>query len=173
MSFAHQPARRLARRAGLFLGLALVALGLHAQSANVPSVSRLVKLFMEREIAMQERSRAGDSVGLAAYLAEDFELRAATQPGRPIPRDAYVAQVVKQKPAESAPTEMAVHDMGPLAIASFRVPAASGDGSLFVVDVWRRMGNDWKLGIRYAAASAPGMVIPGTGSEAGDLPKRY
>ena len=176
MFFASPPARRIARRAGLFSGLALVvfAASVCAQPANVPSVSRLVKLFMEREIALQERSRAGDSAGLSAFLADDFELRAATRPGRPIPRDVYIAQVANQKPAEAAPTEMAVHDMGgALAIASFRVPAASGDGSLFVVDVWRRIGNDWKLAIRYAAASSSSVTIPGTGADTGDLPKRY
>jgi hypothetical protein len=175
MRLAIQPARRLARRAGLFLGTGFLMASTIAlaQSANVPTVSRLVKLFMEREIALQDAMRSGGAPGIGASLADDFELRAATQPARPIPRDAFIAQVVKQKPQEAAPVEMAVHDVGSAAIASFRVPAASGDGSLFVVDVWRRTGNDWKLAIRYASASAPGITVPGTGGDAGDLPKRY
>ena len=167
-------ARRMVRRAVLLLASLLVFAGFaQAQPAHVPTVTRLVKLFSEREIALQERMHSGDAQGLAGFLADDFELRAATQPGRPIPRDAFIAQAAKQKPQEGAPVEMAVHDVGSAAIASFRVPTASGDGSLFVVDVWRRVGNDWKLAIRYASASAPGLTIPGTGGDAGDLPKRY
>lgn len=169
-------ARRRTRRAVLLGAWALCAAAgpLHAQPARVPTVTRLVQLFMEREIALQERARAGDAAALGAMLTDDFELRAGSQPARPVPRAAYVADIVRQKPAQAAPTEMAVHDLGTTAIASFRIPLDSADAGLFVVDVWRQSGAEWKLAIRYAApATAPGVAVPGSGGDTGDLPKRY
>jgi len=67
---------------------------------------------------------------------------------------------------------MGVHDLGNAVIVSFRQPGAATGAPVFVVDVWRREGNDWKLAIRYAASSATD-AVPGVPAQDADLPKRY
>ena len=68
---------------------------------------------------------------------------------------------------------MAVHDLGGFAVVSF-IQGNDVTRAVFVVDVWRHAGADWKLAIRYAAAAAPSDVpIPGEGSKPKVIPKRY
>ena len=68
--------------------------------------------------------------------------------------------------------EMAVHDLNGAAIVSF--VQGRGQTAIFVVDVWRMAGADWKLAIRYAApAENAAVVIPGVGAEPAVIPKKY
>ena len=67
---------------------------------------------------------------------------------------------------------MAVHDFGSIAIASFTQDAARGQ--VFVVDVWRGQGIDWKLAVRYASpAGSPAFAIPGGSASEPEIPKKY
>jgi hypothetical protein len=67
---------------------------------------------------------------------------------------------------------MAVHDYAAVAIASFTQDGPAG--TLFVVDVWRQQGSDWKLAVRYSSpAGAPAFPIPGVGAAEPEIPKKY
>jgi small subunit ribosomal protein S2 len=47
-------------------------------------------------------------------------------------------------------------------------------GALFIVDVWRRSGTEWRLAIRYASpVGSRDMAIPGVGPAEPEIPKKY
>lgn len=143
------------------------------QPGNVPTVTRLVKVFSELERGLVEKIHAKDASALDALLDPAFEMRIGSAPGAPVPRAAWIRDARKSAAAPRI-EQMAVHDFGEVAVVSFReVFAASGSKGRghdrFVVDCWRRDGDAWKLVVRYLSdASASG--VAGVG---GTLDKRY
>jgi hypothetical protein len=164
---------------GLFWLAALPAVSTPAIAADEPAtgrvgtVTRLVKIFLDREEALSAAMRAGDAASLERTLTDDFELRAGARAASPIPRADFLKDVVRSRPASEAPGRMAVHDLGNVAIVSF-VQGDDAKRAIFVVDVWRQSGPDWKLAIRYAApAGTQDFLIPGAGAPSTDIPKKY
>jgi uncharacterized protein DUF4440 len=161
-----------------WLAISLLALpiadasGQTTATGRVPTVSRLVMQFTEREIQLAEHLRARNAGSAGNLLTDDFELRASNQPGRPVPRADWLAQSMQSASSESRVTQMAVHDLGETAVVSFLQGADTTPG-LFVVDVWRRVGSDWKLSVRYAAPTAGNVPIPGFPPAEPNLPKKY
>ena len=168
--------RRMA--AVLTTGAALVVASAPALSADtatgrVPTVTRLVKLFLEREDALSAAIRAGDAASLESALADDFELRTGARAAKPVPRAEIIADAAKNHPVSGAASRMAVHDLGSVAIVSF-VQGDDATRAVFVVDIWRQTAADWKLAIRYASpAGSPEFAIPGAGSPPTEIPKKY
>jgi len=144
-----------------------------APPGRIPTVTRLVKLFLDREEMLSAAMRAGDMASLERTLTDDFELRAGARAATPIARADFLRDVACNLPASGAANQMAVHDLGSIAIVSFM----QGDDvkrAIFVVDVWRQSGTDWKLAIRYAGpAGAPDFPIPGAGALPSEIPKKY
>src|SRR6185295_14871847 len=104
--------------------------------------------------------RAGDAAGVERLLAPDFELRASARAGRPVPRADFVQALVRARDPGGEITEMAAHDLGATVLVSYR--QANRSGTLFIVDVWRMVDEDWKLAIRYAGPAGTGRVaVPG------------
>ena len=143
------------------------------QASNVPTVTRLVKMFSDIERGLVDKMHAKDASALDALLDPSFEMRIGSAPGAPVPRDAWIRDARKSAAAPRI-EQMAVHDFGDVAIVSFReVFATSGakhrGHDRFVVDCWRRDGDAWKLVVRYLSdASATG--VGGTGAT---IVKRY
>ncbi len=172
-------ARRTAARlqaavASVFLLATIAAAtGADAQTTRIPTVTRLVALYHDRESAFGNAIRAGDKPEIERTLADDFELRVGARPAQPIPRDGFVQSVLRTRDAGGEISGMAVHDLGDTAIASFT--QGGGIGAIFVVDVWRKQGSDWKLAIRYAnRAGGPQGKIPGADASPPDtIPKKY
>jgi hypothetical protein len=112
-------------------------------------------------------------------LTDDFELRIGSAPGIPVPRADWVRAAIAKPDPPSQPAQIAVHEFGEIAIASFlqaRPQAAQkkADGDTFIVDVWKRSGESWKLATRYAApAGGPDFAILGAGAPQPVIPKRY
>src|SRR6266571_4257361 len=107
-------------------------------------------------------------------VRDDFELRTSAGPGRPVPRAEWIRQSLAAPGPASSPSQMAVHDLGDTAVVSFLDRAAANRAQIFVVDVWRRDGAEWKLAIRYAAPGGTTTVtIPGVPPESSEIPKRY
>jgi hypothetical protein len=155
------------------LAAAAAAIAADAVPGRVPTVTRLVKVYADRETALAQAIRAGDKAAIERALADDFELRVGARAAQPIPRDDFVQSLVRTRDAGGEISAMAVHDLGAAAIASF----TQGDGAnaIFVVDVWRKYGDDWKLAIRYAnPAGATRAPIPGADAPPPDtIPKKY
>jgi len=144
-----------------------------ALPGRIPTVTRLVKLFLDREEVLSAAMRAGDMAPLERTLTDDFELRAGARAATPIARADFLSDVVRNRPASGAASQMAVHDLGSIAIVSF-VQGDDVKRAIFVVDVWRQSGTDWKLAIRYAGpAGAPDFPIPGAGALPSEIPKKY
>ena len=144
-----------------------------AAPGRVPTVTRLVKLFLEREEALSAAMRAGDMAPLERTLTDDFELRVGAKAAMPIPRADFLADAARTRPASGAASRMAVHDLGGIAIVSF-VQGDDAKRAVFIVDVWRQSGADWKLAIRYAGpAGAPDFPIAGAGAPPSNIPKKY
>ena len=138
----------------------------------MPTVTRAVKLFTEREGALADAIRSADARALDKLLKDDFELRIGARAGRPVPRADFLDDVMRSRDGGGDIAAMAVHDLGDTAIVSFT--QAKRGGALFVVDVWRKTGSDWLLAIRYASpAGEASYAIPGAGAEAPEIPKKY
>ena len=162
-------------RATLFLAFFLLAstFGISSSSAapesgagRIPTVTRLVQLFTQLEIKLAESLGKGDKTAVANLLADDFEMRAASVPGNPVPRDAWIRQSLAEPTSSSAIEQMAVHDFGKLAVASFTLrgkTAKTGTArDIFIVDIWTQGPDNWKLTVRYAGpAGTVASPLPG------------
>jgi hypothetical protein len=147
-----------------FLGV-LVALSLCAstsaqpapQTGRIPTVTRLVKIFSELETAIQARARSSDPAALESSLDSSFEMRDASTPGTPVPRDEWIRQTRSTAAQSRSIDQMAVHDLGAYALVSFRETETATSAGLrherFIVDCWKRDGDAWKLAVRYASES--------------------
>ena len=179
-----RPRTRVTRTLRLFAAaLAVVALGAPSfpsiaadeppTGGRVPTVTRLVKLFLEKEASLATAVRNADANALGALLTDDFELRTGARAASPIPRADWMRELLRTRDPGGDISGMAVHDFGAIAIASFMQGTAKGP--LFVVDVWRgQAGGDWKLAIRYASpAGSPAVTIPGGGTREPEIPKKY
>jgi hypothetical protein len=156
-----------------FVVASVPVLSADTATGRVPTVTRLVKLFLEREDALSAAMRAGDTASLERTLADDFELRTGARAASPVPRVEFIADAAKNHPISGAASRMAVHDLGSVAIVSF-VQGDDARRAVFVVDVWRQTAADWKLAIRYASpAGSPEFAIPGAGTTSTEIPKKY
>jgi hypothetical protein len=164
------------RRAALLAATAaLLPLLAHAQTSRVPTVTRLVKLFLDLEAELLMAQRDGDARALEDRIAMDFEMRVAARPGQPIPRADWLRNTLAHKAPAMEIEQMAVHDEGQAAVASFLLrPHGSRAAPLFIVDTWVRNGDDWRLQVRYAApVPARSPRVMGEGEPEPVIPKRY
>src|SRR5258707_843403 len=140
---------------------------------RVPTVTRLVKLFLEKEASLGTAVRNADANALGALLTDDFELRTGARAASPIPRADWMRELLRTRDPGGEISGMAVHDFGAVAIASFTQRTAGGP--LLVVDVWRgQAGGDWKLAVRYASsARSPAFTIPGRCAIEPEIPHKY
>jgi len=146
--------------------------------SRIPTVTRWVKLFTELENNLAASVKAGDEAALQRLLADDFELRTGSMPASPTPRAEWIRSSLLRRDVVYSIEQMAVHDLGNHAVVSFVERSASGSETkaapnIFVVDVWKRSGNDWKLAIRYASAASRDVVTPGASAESPAIPRKY
>lgn len=136
----------------LMAGLLAPALAARAdgERQRVPTVTRLVQIFSTLESELMTAVQKGDSTTIGKMLADDFELRDGDMPGTPVPRAEWLRLSQGQL---AAPIEqMAVHDFGAAAVVSYLWKRGARQ-DIFVVDVWGRSGDAWKLSVRYASAA--------------------
>ncbi len=135
-------------------------------------MTRLVKVFLDKEALLGAAVRNADAAALGTLLTEDFELRTGARAGTPIPRAEWMRELLRTREPGGDIAGMAVHDFGGVAVASFT--QGSAGGPIFVVDVWRGQGADWKLAVRYASpAGSAAFAIPGAGPGEPEIPKKY
>src|SRR5947199_1144210 len=63
-----------------------------AAPGHIPTVTRLVKLFLELESALTTSVHDGNAAAVDKMLADDFEMRVASMPGNPMPRAEWIRQ---------------------------------------------------------------------------------
>jgi ketosteroid isomerase-like protein len=165
------------------LCMCALAIGLLASAEpppqRVPTVTRLVQLFSGLENDWMEAVRRRDEAAVTRILGDSFEMRSALAPSGPVPAGDWVRNAVHEFHLRSFRiSEMAVRELGTVAVVSFRL-AQEGElggkeesAECFVADVWMRQDGAWKVAARYAAA--PDRHRP-LGMPATDLtiPKKY
>ncbi len=144
-----------------------------AAQSRIPTVTRLVQVFLGLESSLNQAVQANDAAAMQRMLSDDFEMRVGSSPGMPIPREAWLRRSLAERKTGYNIEQMAVHDHGKTAVVSFLGQRKTG-GNLLVVDVWVDSGGVWKLSTRYAApAGDPGFDVPGWSKDAEVLDKRY
>jgi hypothetical protein len=134
----------------LMAGLSAPALAAQAdgERQRIPTVTRLVQLFSTLESELMTAVQKGDSTAIDKMLADDFELRSGAIPGTPTPRAEWLRHSHGQV---AVPMEqMAVHDYGTAAVVSYLWKRGARH-NIFIVDVWGKSGDAWKLSVRYAS----------------------
>lgn len=158
--------------AAVVLSLALPSTEAAEPRSRVTTVTRLVKLFLEKEDSVANAIRHGDAAALGKLLADDFELRTGLHAANPVPRAQWIANATRARDAGGDIAGIAVHDFGGVAVASFTQQAQGKP--VFVVDVWRGSGTEWKLQVRYASVVGAGDDgIAGAGPIEPEIPKKY
>ena len=159
------------------IALPLVAAAMPSLAADerptggrVPTVTRLVKLFLERETAIGDAIRSGDAQVLASLLTDDFEMRTGARAATPVPRAEWMREVLRTRDGGQGIDRMAVHDYGTIAVVSFTMSGSAGP--IFVVDAWRVQGSTPKLAVRYASpAGIAQFAIPGADAQEPEIPR--
>ena len=137
---------------------------------RIPTITRLVQLFSTLENELMTAVEKGDSTTINNMLAEDFELRSGAMPGTPTPRAEWLRHSRGQL-VESI-EQMAVHDYGAVAVVSY-LWKRQARHDIFIVDVWGKSGDAWKLSVRYASpAGDRRFSIPGAVLEVPPIEKR-
>jgi Domain of unknown function (DUF4440) len=121
-------------------------------SHGVPLMTRWGKLFLDLETQLDSALRQGQQATLDRLVDTDFAMLTAGHPGTPVPREEWLQEYAKNSarlPAFSVDS-LSAREFGDLIQVSFqwRDP---GNTPLFIVDVWKRDGENWLLTARYAA----------------------
>ena len=149
---------------------------------KISQLTRTVVIFSALETELIEALKNNNQIKLKGLLADDFEMRNAAEPSSPIPYANWLANSLVEAPNYTATLEqMSVHDLNGTAIVNFLwLPSTDNEqlplAKVFVVDVWRQVGERWQLAIRYISstqdthAKIPGFVsVPGNSV----IEKRY
>lgn len=145
--------------------------------SRIPTVTRLVVVFSHLEDKLSDAAQKHDKATVSHLLDQDFEMRVAAMPGRTIPRSTWIQQSFDEPKSSRRVEQMAVHQYGNIAIASFlwRI-TPTGPGAfrrIFVVDIWRQESGTWKLAVRYAGPAVKGpFPIPGAPADEPAMKKK-
>ena len=139
---------------------------------RVPTITRLVKLFVERESAIGAAIRNGDARALGDLLTDDFEMRTGARAAAPVSRAEWMREVLRTRDGGKDIGRMAVHDYRTVQAVSFTMTGTSGP--IFVIDLWRQDGESLKLAVRYASPiGSSQFAAPGAGAPELEFPKKY
>jgi Domain of unknown function (DUF4440) len=120
--------------------------------------TRLVAIFSDLENQLFEAVHKKDHAGVDSILSEDFQLWTPRPPGDPVPREDWKNQSLAENLKEFRIRQMAaraVEDNVTLVsfVLSKTVQRATKPSvqDYFVVDLWQKAENKWKLTDRYAS----------------------
>lgn len=144
--------------------------GRPAPSTHIVTRTRTVAIFDDLERQLMTAVQQKDKTKLAELAADDFALRRASDPATPEPRDAWIAnELPTYELKDFRFTKMAVHLFNDAtAVVSMNywqnatMHGKSGSGDYFLVDVWTKQDNAWRLAVRYVSpiASNPHTLKP-------------
>ena len=147
---------------GLFFLLTIFPVfGQELPSSGMPTLE--TAFFSKLEKRIGDAVVAQDRAALESLLGNDFELRTTRTGGELTLRDEWLeAATTTYRIRSYHVTRVTVRQFGETAVvsffykhqASFQGKDISGD--FFIVDVWQKAGNDWKIAARYS--SGPGVT---------------
>ena len=132
---------------------------------TIITATRQVTLFTGLERQMLLAVQKKDKAGLEAMLGDDFEI--AMPSADPLAGEDWVDSVMAKNFALKSffVRQVSVADLGDFAVVKFdrlQQAARNGqnlNGEFFIVDLWKRSGDSWKLANRYVA---PVRELPST-----------
>ncbi|HWG40748.1 MAG TPA: nuclear transport factor 2 family protein [Candidatus Acidoferrales bacterium] len=124
---------------------------------HIITATRQVTIFTGLEKQMLQAIQKKDKPGLEAMLSDDFTIEMPN--ADPLPGDDWLDSVMAKDYLLKSfvVRQMSVIDLGNAAVVKFdRIQEASiktekDDGEFFVVDLWKKSGDTWKLANRYVA----------------------
>ena len=133
---------------------------------RIVTATRQVTMFSDLEIQMLKAIQKKDKSTLAAMLTDDCII--AMPNADPLPGDEWVDSVMaKDFTLKSfALRDVLAIDLGNAVVVKFdrrQETTSKGqpeNGQFFVVDVWKKDGDAWKLANRFVSQSASGAVGP-------------
>jgi uncharacterized protein DUF4440 len=155
---------QLGRTALCALSILGISLGVAAQEPVKPplnpriiTATRQVKVFTDLEIQLLRAIQVKDQAALQRLLGDDCMIEMPD--ADPLPGDDWVSSVVGKDFSLKSFTvrQISVLDLGDSAVVKFdRVQQATykghpDNGEFFVVDVWKKSGDNWNLANRYVA----------------------
>lgn len=142
----------------------LSAMAAAAQEPVVPNLTptiitatRQVTLFTGLEKQLLQAVQKKDKAGVEAMLTDEFEI---AMPGAdPLPGDDWVDSVMAKDFSlrSFVISQMSVADLGDFAVVKYQrgqkatLKGKAAGGEFFVVDVWKKGSDGWKLADRYVA----------------------
>lgn len=144
--------------------LAISACAVASAPAGPPpqlSMTRPMMVFAKLEQDLAGAVSSQDQATTDRLLSEDFEYRPSAHPGEPSTRADWLADASARGKGTD---QLSVRDLGDVAVASF-VMTRDDDSSSYVIDVWKKQGNEWQLITRFqselpAAESSTGDIAP-------------
>jgi Domain of unknown function (DUF4440) len=142
---------------------------------RIITATRSAQIFIDLELQMLKIIQKKDQAGLQAMLTDDFSL--AMPDADPLPGDDWVSSVMaKDFTLKSfAIRELLAVDLGNAMVVKFErrqdavYKGIAAGGEFFVVDVWKKDGDKWKLANRFVSksgtASTPKGPIRPTGKQ--------
>lgn len=124
---------------------------------TIITATKQVTLFTALEKQLLQAVQRKDKAALQAMLADDFEI--AMPNADPLPGEDWVDSVMASDfiLKSFVVRQMSVADLGESAVVKFdRIQQAvskgnNASGEFFVVDLWKKTGESWKLANRYVA----------------------
>ena len=129
--------------------------------------TRLVAIFSDLEDQLFKSLQEKNDQALSVLLSEDFQLWTPAPPGDPVPREDWQKQAlagnmkaysIRQMAARSIDdNSVLVHFVLSRTLQHAGKPAPS---EYFVVDLWQKNGEKWRLSDRYASPLAASRSRP-------------
>jgi hypothetical protein len=124
---------------------------------TIITATRQVTLFTGMEKQMLQAVQKKDRVALEGMLSDDFEI--AMPDADPLASEDWVDSVMAKDFTLKSYVirQMSVVDLGEAAVVKFErlqqgtYKAGNESGEFFVVDLWKKSGDSWKLANRYVA----------------------
>lgn len=126
-----------------------------ASAGHIVTRTRTVAIFDDMERKLMTAIEKKDKAALDDLVAEDFEARRSSAPDTPEPRDQWLAnQLPNGVVADFQISRMAVHlfhdDTAVVSMNYWQAQKAVSE-DFFIVDVWTKHGDQWKLSVRYVS----------------------
>jgi hypothetical protein len=140
---------------GLALAGAVAPAAAQPSGRGVPTLTRYMQLFGQLERELADAQARHDAATLDRLVSNFFELRG--NDGQLLPREDWLR---RKAAGDAAIEQLAVHETGDQAVASFLRREATG-AATFVVDVWSpQAGGGWQLRLRFESPAARSRPAP-------------
>lgn len=141
---------------GLFVSFISAPIFAAENLKRIPTVTLLVKQYADLENNLHQAIVDKNKKMLNEILANDFEERDSHEPNQPIPKEMWINKMINQPHDTYLMNQIAVRDFDNIRIVSFllmpKINENIKDRPLFIVDVWKKTGENHQLLVRYSTA---------------------